>query len=163
MARFAGLYWALLLAGALAGCERAGAAHPGGDPTGIWWADRGAARVEIREEQGELRGRIVWLHRPFGDDGCPLADRENPDTDLRSREILGLELLRGLRRAEVDSDTWTGGELYDPNSGRTYRCSLTVKGPDEIELRGYLGIELLGRSVRWFRFGEEPVCRAPAA
>ena len=153
----------LLLLLCASACGRAGAADPAADPTGIWWVDRGSARVEITEQQGELHGHIVWLRSPFGDDGCPLADRDNPDTALRSRPVLGLELLRGLRRESAGSGTWSGGELYDPNSGRTYRLSLTAKGPDELELRGFIGIELLGQSVRWFRFEKEPICRAPEA
>jgi uncharacterized protein (DUF2147 family) len=154
---------ALLTGLALAGCGFAGAADPPGDPTGIWWVDRGGARVEISEVDGELRGRVVWLRRPFGEDGCELLDQRNPDTDLRGRTVLGLELLRGLRRESPDSNTWTDGELYDPNAGGTYRGTLTMRGPDELELRGYIGIELIGRSVHWFRFGNEPVCKAPAA
>jgi uncharacterized protein (DUF2147 family) len=163
MKRRARFLTTLLLGLGLAGCGFAGAADPPGNPVGVWWVDHGGARVEIREVDGELRGNLVWLRRPFGDDGCELRDRENPDTELRGRTVLGLELLRGMRRESPDSNVWSGGELYDPNSGSTYRGTLTMRGPDELELRGFIGIELIGRTVHWFRFGNEPTCNAAPA
>ena len=53
-----------------------------------------------------------------------------------------------------------GGTIYDPGSGKTYRASLSVVGENRIELRGYVGIPLIGRTTSWFRVGsEQEACR----
>jgi uncharacterized protein (DUF2147 family) len=67
--------------------------------------------------------------------------------------ILGLEILRGLHPA--GDATWDGGTIYDPATGRTYRCAASLDGPDRLLLRGYVGIRLLGRTTTWLRVGAE--------
>jgi uncharacterized protein (DUF2147 family) len=66
--------------------------------------------------------------------------------------VLGLEVLRGLRPAEGG---WSGGTIYDPSSGRTYRCEARLDGADRLRLRGYVGVTWLGRTTRWVRVGSE--------
>jgi glucan biosynthesis protein C len=122
-------------------------------PIGLWYAERGAARVRIETCGEALCGRVVWLRSPFDEDGCPLRDRWNPSTALRDRPVLGLEVLQGLV-PELDG-TWTRGTVYDPGSGNTYTCRLTMDGDDRLRLRGYVGIPLLGRTATWIRVGSE--------
>jgi uncharacterized protein (DUF2147 family) len=130
----------------------------GATPEGLWYAEGGAAQVEISRCAGALCGRVVWLRSPLDEDGCALRDRRNPDPALRTRPVLGLEVLRGLR--PDDDDTWTGGTIYDPSSGRTYRCELRLDGDDRLRLRGYVGVSWLGRTTRWVRVGRENLfCR----
>ncbi len=130
-----------------------------GDPTGLWWAERGAAQVEIRHCDGSLCGRVVWLRSPLDEHGCALRDVNNPDHALREREVVGIELLSGLRPSPHRPNEWSEGSVYDPGSGRKYRAILTVEGPDRLLLRGYFGIRLLGRTTRWIRVGGEDQCR----
>lgn len=134
------------------------------DPTGLWWAEGGAAQVRIDRCGAAFCGRVVWLRSPFDAFGCALRDAENPEPALREREVIGLELLRGLRASPAADgwDGWDGGEIYDPGSGRTYRAAARLDGPDRLQLRGYLGIHLLGRTTTWIRVDSEPVCRAEA-
>jgi uncharacterized protein (DUF2147 family) len=55
---------------------------------------------------------------------------------------------------------WRGGVIYDPASGNTYSCQARLDGADRLELRGYVGIPLLGRTTYWLRVGaEERLCR----
>ena len=129
------------------------------EPTGRWWAEGGAGQVEIRQCDEALCGRIVWLRSPFDVDGCPLRDRENPDPELRDRELIGAEILSGLRREGGEDDRWSGGAVYDPDSGRTYRATMTLHSPDRLEMRGYIGFRFLGRSTTWIRVGTEGQCR----
>jgi uncharacterized protein (DUF2147 family) len=107
--------------------------------------------VAIEPCGNALCGRVAWLRSPLDDDGCTLRDRQNPDPALRRRPIEGLEILRGLTpRAD---GTWANGRIYDPTTGHTYTCQLRLEGDDRLELRGYLGIPLLGRTVTWTRVG----------
>jgi uncharacterized protein (DUF2147 family) len=123
---------------------------------GLWYAEGGAAKVEISRCDEAVCGRVVWLRSPFDEHGCPLRDRYNPDESLRARPVLGVEILRDLRADGAGG--WTDGSIYDPATGHTYRARARLEG-DRLQLRGYLGIPLLGRTTSWFRVGSEPQCR----
>ncbi len=143
----------------LAGVDRAAAASP----LGRWYAEGGAAQVELRPCGAAICGAVVWLRSPFDEHGCLLRDRWNPDPSLRERTVVGLDIVHDLVPALGQPDEWTGGTVYDPTSGRTYRASLALEGPDRAALRGYVGIPLLGRTTTWFRVGsEERLCREDA-
>ena len=124
-------------------------------PVGLWYAEGGAAQVEISACGDALCGRIVWLRAPFDETGCDLRDRGNGNASLRDRPLLGLEVLQGLKQSDAEGKVWTDGTIYDPTSGKTYRCSLGVEGDDRLHLRGYVGIPLLGRTTTWIRVGRE--------
>lgn len=124
-------------------------------PVGRWYAEGGAAQVEIAPCGDALCGTIVWLRSPFDENGCELTDRENPDEALRGRPIVGLEVLQDLRGNDPAGERWQGGSIYDPTSGRTYRCNASLDGPDRLHVRGYIGITLLGRTTTWTRVGSE--------
>ena len=126
-----------------------------GSPVGLWYAEGGAAEVQIIPCSAALCGKVVWLRSPIGDDGCELRDDNNPDLNSRNRPIVGLEVLHGLKQADDEGDVWTGGSIYDPTSGRTYSCNARMEGDDRLFLRGYFGIQLLGRTTTWTRVGAE--------
>jgi uncharacterized protein (DUF2147 family) len=131
-----------------------------GDPIGRWYAEGGAAQVDIRDCGGELCGQVVWLRSPFDENGCELRDRCNPDGSLRNRPVVGIEVLRGLVPTS-GAGSWESGTIYDPGSGNTYRASMSRLGENRLELRGYIGIPLIGRTSKWFRVGsEQAICTA---
>jgi uncharacterized protein (DUF2147 family) len=132
------------------------------EPTGRWWAEGGAAEVAIEPCDDALCGRITWLRHPLGEDGCAVRDAQNPEPALRARSLAGLTILRALRPSPDTPGEWSGGEIYDPSSGRTYQAALAMDGPDRLLLRGYLGIRLLGRTAIWIRVGAENRCSDPA-
>lgn len=101
------------------------------------WATEGfGSIVEFRPCAGApdtLCGRIVWLWHERDADGAPRLDEENPDAALRGRPLLGLEIVRGLRRTAPG--LWTGAALYNPDDGRTYSGEIRLHG-DTLALRG---------------------------
>lgn len=132
-------------------CLLATAAALGADPAlveGTWLNGDGDGWIELAIEDDQLVGRIAGS--PDDPEGRRPArqDVRNPDPALRSRRLLGLVILSGFRR---DGDRWTGGRIYDPNSGNTYRGTITVVDRDTLSLRGYVGISLFGRSENWKR------------
>lgn len=132
-----------------------------GTPEGLWYAEGGAAMVRVESCGRALCGRVERLRSPFDENGCALRDEQNPDPRLRGRAIEGLELFHGLERSSQDENVWAGGTIYDPTSGRTYRCRMTLDS-DRLYLRGYFGVPLLGRTTTWIRVGaEERTCRQP--
>ena len=76
-------------------------------------------------------------------------DELNPDPALRKRPLLGLTIMDGFKSA--GEGKWTNGQIYDPNSGKTYKCKLTMVDANTLELRGYIGIALFGRTEQWTR------------
>jgi uncharacterized protein (DUF2147 family) len=47
---------------------------------------------------------------------------------------------------------WSGGSIYDPDSGRSYKCRLETLDPERLQVRGFIGFALLGRSQVWTRY-----------
>jgi Delta7-sterol 5-desaturase len=102
------------------------------------WATQGyTARVRIALCAGDaelLCGTIVWLWEAVDDEGAPIVDRNNPSPELRSRSLVGVSPLKNFRMR--DAKHWAEGSIYDPESGRTYKASLTLRSPDILELEG---------------------------
>ncbi|MEM8930643.1 MAG: DUF2147 domain-containing protein [Acidobacteriota bacterium] len=121
---------------------------------GTWLTENDDAKIEITTCGEQLCGHLVWMQEPNEPDGSPKVDDENPEVSLRDRPLLGLQLLSNFPVEPQKRDVWEDGNIYDPESGRTYSARLTLKG-DELRLRGYLGISLLGRTSVWTR--TEPV------
>lgn len=118
---------------------------------GEWKLDDGSAIVEVYRNGDSYNGKIVWLEEPNGPDGKPAVDRNNPDKALRSRQLIGLNMLSDLKK---DKDGYSGGSIYDPGNGKTYNCSMKVEG-DVLHVRGSLDKRgLLGRTMDWFRVKE---------
>jgi len=124
-------------------------------PVGLWYAEGGAAEVAIYPCSDGLCGRVVWLRSPIGDDGCELRDDKNPDPAARGKTIIGLIVLHGLKPLDAEGRQWVGGTIYDPVSGRTYSCNAWWDGDDRLFLRGFWGIQLIGRTTTWTRVGAE--------
>ena len=118
------------------------------DVIGKWKLEDGSAIVEVYQEGNVFNGKIVWLKNPTEADGTPAVDSNNPDKSLRKRQILGLNMLHGLKK---DGEKYAGGKIYDPSNGKTYNCSMQVSG-DVLKVRGSLDARgLLGRTMDWFR------------
>ncbi len=85
----------------------------------------------------------------------PLTDMRNPDPRLRGRSLCGLRIGEGF--VEVDPQHARSGRLYDPKSGHTYSGQMTAEG-NLLQLRGYLGLPIFGRSETWVRTSRPPPC-----
>ena len=118
------------------------------DVVGKWKLEDGTAVVEVYKSGDVYNGKIVWLKNPTEADGSPAIDDLNPDPQLRTRQVLGLNMLSGLKKV---GDEYTGGKIYDPGNGKTYNCSMKVEG-DVLKVRGSLDKRgLIGRTMDWFR------------
>ena len=118
------------------------------DVVGKWKLEDGTAIVEVYKSGDAYNGKIVWLLHPTEDDGPPAVDNNNPDPKLRSRQLIGLNMLSGLKKTGTE---YSGGSIYDPGNGKTYNCSMKVEG-NVLKVRGSLDKRgLLGRTMDWFR------------
>jgi uncharacterized protein (DUF2147 family) len=100
-------------------------------------------RILIYKKNNKYYGKITWGTGGSG------TDDNNPDPALRSRKVIGMEILKDF---VFDEDEWTGGTIYDPRGGKTYSCKLTLESKNELNIRGYIGISIFGRTETWTRF-----------
>jgi len=126
-------------------------------PVGTWKTIDDATNqpksiVEITEHDGELQARIVELLNRSPED----VERDG-DTALcikcegerKNQPIVGMTIMWGVRQ---DGDTWSGGKILDPKSGKTYKVKLSLAdGGNKLDVHGYIGFSLLGRSQIWER------------
>ncbi len=138
----------LLLASALPLCAPAQDSAAAKAILGQWLTAEGTSKIEIFQCGEEYCGRIAWLKEPERD-GKPRVDENNPDQNLKSRPLLGLEILRGF--TWDGEDVWKGGKIYDPKSGNDYSAKMTLVSPNKLELRGYVLMPLFGRTETWTR------------
>ena len=100
--------------------------------------------VEIFESNGKVFGKVVEIVDPVKRDRkcekCEGTDKNKP--------ILGLVILKGLAK---DGTEYNGGKIVDPETGNLYKCFIKLQGKDKLEVRGYMGISLIGRSQTWIR------------
>jgi uncharacterized protein (DUF2147 family) len=120
---------------------------------GTWLTADGKAHVEIYQCGEVYCGKIVWLSEPL-ENGQPKRDKENPEAALRDRPIVGLVLMSGF--SYEGDGTWSGGKVYDPESGDEYQGKLTLKDPTTLDLRGYVLLPLFGRTETWTRVPADP-------
>lgn len=117
--------------------------------TGIWWNAEKTAKIQVYEQNGKYFGKIVHLETPNDEQGNPKTDIKNPNEKLRTRPRLGLVILEDL--AYEGNGEYEDGEIYDPESGKTYSANAELVGEDKLDLRGYIGFSLIGRTSTWTR------------
>jgi len=116
---------------------------------GTWLNGDHTGWIELIVVESELRGRIVGSPDDPHNKKPSRLDIENPKVELRSRELRGLTILSGFH---YESDgSWVDGRVYDPNSGNTYKGTITLVDNDTLKLRGFIGISLFGRTETWTR------------
>jgi uncharacterized protein (DUF2147 family) len=126
----------------------------GNDITGTWLNKDKDAHIKIYSSYGKFYGQIVWLKVPNDPEtGKPKLDKHNPDAALKTKPVMNLIILKDLE-FDADDQEWDDGEIYDPKSGNDYSLTCTLKDKNTMELRGYMGISLLGRTDIWTRVTE---------
>ncbi|MBI5856586.1 MAG: DUF2147 domain-containing protein [Sphingobacteriales bacterium] len=119
------------------------------DITGIWLTGgKQPAKIQIYKAGDRYYGKIIWLQYPT-ENGKPRSDGSNPDKQKRNNPIIGLVILSNFRFD--GEDEWKGGDIYDPESGKTYSSYMYLLNKKTLRVRGYVGISLLGRTETWVR------------
>ncbi|UIR55654.1 DUF2147 domain-containing protein [Sphingobacterium sp. SRCM116780] len=113
---------------------------------GKWQNPSGEGRIEIYKKGDKYFGRLYWLKEPNDAQGHPKKDTKNPEKSLQSRQTQGLEILTNFSK---DGDVFSDGKIYDPKSGKTYSCKMTLQGNNKLDIRGYVGVSLFGRTETW--------------
>jgi uncharacterized protein (DUF2147 family) len=125
---------------------------------GSWLTPEDKAVVEIYRDGDQYFGKFTFLKEPnyatgheAGLDGQAKVDRNNPDASQHSQPIIGLVMLNSMNYAgeKKGKHHWKGGKIYDPGNGKSYKCTIKLNADGSLDLRGYVGISLFGRSQVW--------------
>lgn len=120
-------------------------------PVGLWRTidDDGKtekSQVRITEKDGVLTGVIEKITDPTKQD----SKCDECTDDRKGKPVIGMAIIRGVKQDADDKETWTGGQILDPNNGKTYKTRLKpIEGGKKMEMRGYIGF--LYRTQVWIR------------
>lgn len=128
-----------------------GAAWAQSTPVGTWQSvddktGEAKSQIAITDQGGVLSGRIEKLLRKQADQAARCTECTD---DRKDQPLLGLEIIRGAKKAE-GRDVWEGGRILDPENGKTYALRLTpIDGGSKLDVRGSIGP--FGRTQTWSR------------
>ena len=119
---------------------------------GYWLTPEDNAVIEIYRDGERFSGRIVSLKEPNYPDGHsqagqPKRDSNNPDESKQDRRIVGLNMIEGFEH--IGDGRYEGGTIYDPRNGVTYQCEMSLQSDGTLEVRGYVGLSLFGKTQVW--------------
>lgn len=117
---------------------------------GVWQPSDGRSYVKIEKIGNKFYGKVVWLKEPLDEKGNPRMDDNNPDKSLRSTPLKGYRILKDFVYNK-NEEIWEDGTIYDPKNGTTYNCKIELKDDNQIEVRGYVGTAVFGRTDVWTR------------
>ena len=130
-----------------------GAALAQATPAGLWRTidDDGKTEkslVRISEAGGVFSGKIEKISDPAkANSVC-----EKCTDDRKDKPVTGMTIIRNIRQSAEDKEIWDGGEILDPNNGKVYKARLKpIDGGKKLEMRGYVGAPLFGRTQTWIR------------
>lgn len=117
---------------------------------GTWLNGTKKGHVQIYKQGGTYFGKLVWLGQPNDPaTGKPRTDEKNTDHSKRTRPLMNMVLMYNFK---YDGDNvWADGKIYNPEDGKEYNCKMTLKDPNTLLVRGYVGISLLGKTQTWTR------------
>ena len=117
---------------------------------GIWYNYEKDAKIHIYQKNKVFEGKIIWLREPLDEKGNPRLDKNNPNPEIKKRTLQDLLILSDVKKTKK-KNYWEGGAIYDPKSGKTYSCELTLENDSTLKLRGFIGISIAGRDTFWSR------------
>lgn len=142
----------VLVAAALAFTAPALRAQATGSPVGLWKniddeTKQPKALIRITEADGVISGRIEKILTEKTDAVCDKCTDERKD-----KPVQGMTIVQGIRRNADEPGLFDGGRILDPNNGKVYRSQMRlIEGGRKLEVRGYIGAPLFGRTQTWIR------------
>ncbi len=116
---------------------------------GKWLSEEKNGVIQIYKQGDKYFGKLIWANPSKDSKGNLVKDSLNPDKKLKTRPVLGLVIMTNF---EYDGDNvWDDGDIYDPESGSTYSCKMTLINNNTLDVRGYIGFSMFGRTTKWTR------------
>ena len=122
------------------------------NPVGLWRtiddkSGKEKSLVRVSESNGQLQITIEKLFREPGEEPNPLCDK--CPGEKKNKPVISMQIGSGLKK---DGDVWSGGEILDPQNGKTYKCKVWLEDKGKkLHVRGFIGVSVLGRTQVWVR------------
>lgn len=116
---------------------------------GVWSPSHGKAKVKVTKVGTKYFGKVVWLKEPLNEQGVKKTDVNNPDAKMHATPLLGYKILKDFEY--VGKKTWENGTIYDPENGSLYSCTIKMTDKNTLDVRGYIGVSMIGRTDTWTR------------
>lgn len=123
------------------------------DILGLWLSEKKDGVIKISKEGDLFIGHLIAFKKKKADLGKTVLDKNNPDEALSKKELKGIKMLKNF---SFEDDEWSGGTIYDPQSGKTYKSYMSLEDNNTLSLRGYIGLPMFGRTSTWTRISEIP-------
>jgi len=118
---------------------------------GEWWTPGNDGRITFFKNGTTYSGKVSWIKKNIDPEtGKPILDKHNPDPSLRSRPVQNLVLFYNFEYSS-SKEKYIDGKLYDSNTGNTYSCWIKLIDKNVLELHGFVGFSLIGKSVYFTR------------
>jgi uncharacterized protein (DUF2147 family) len=120
----------------------------GQSPVGIWknlddTDGKEKSHIEIYEQNGKLRGKVIKLLPAATITRCDKCSGAN-----KGKSLVGMDILWDMQKTGSE---WDNGHILDPKNGKIYRCKISLDGTDKLQVRGYIGISVFGRTQTWYK------------
>ena len=131
----------------------AGSALAQATPVGLWKTiddetQQAKSYVRITESGGVLTGKVEKLLDP----AKQTATCDKCTDERKDQPVLGMTIVRNVKASTTENNLWDGGDILDPNNGKVYKVRMTpADGGKSLDVRGYIGMPLLGRTQTWSR------------
>jgi len=115
---------------------------------GDWIASDHSVAVKVYKNNNQYQAKVVWFDEKLGS-GKPMEsryDNENPNPELRTRKIIGMQILSGLQY-NSENKSWENGKIYDASSGRTWDSVLHMAENGTLKVRGYWKFKWIGKTM----------------
>ena len=110
---------------------------------GTYMTDKNDGMVEISKKGTKYFGKITWTKTQGK------LDLNNPDAKQKGDVLAGKEILKNFEFN--GKDLWQNGTIYDPKNGKTYSCKISRDEKGNLNVRGFIGVSLLGRTAFWVK------------
>lgn len=120
---------------------------------GDWIATDNSVAVKVYKTNNQYQAKVVWFDEKLGS-GKPMNSRydsENPDPNLRTRKIIGMQILSGLQY-NPKKNSWENGKIYDASSGRTWDSEIHISDHGTLKVRGYWKFKWIGKTMSFKPF-----------
>ena len=101
--------------------------------------------VKIDIVSGELQGTVIQTFPSPGE--TPITHCTLCSDARKNQPIIGMKIMSGLKQDKTGY--WSGGEILDPKEGKIYKVKLSTDDGKKLDVRGYIGIALIGRTQTW--------------
>lgn len=103
--------------------------------------------VKIEVVNGELQGTVVQTFPTPNE--TPITHCTLCSDARKNQPIIGMKIMSGLKQDKPGH--WSGGEILDPKEGKIYKVKVSTEDGKKLDVRGYIGIALIGRTQSWLK------------